>query len=338
MTRPLLQRTDRGLYCEVGDFFIDPWRPVDRAVVTHAHSDHARWGSNRYLAAKEGEHVFRSRLGDDAEIRFVDWGETVDRNGVSVSLHPAGHILGSAQVRVEHQGEVWVVTGDYKTEPDPTCRAFELVRCDVLITESTFGLPIYRWSPQRVVFDEINAWWRGNVEAGRTSLLLGYALGKSQRMLAGVDPTIGTIYCHGAVERLNAAYRASGIELPETHPATIEKKGKIAPGALVVAPPSAWGSTWVNRFPDVSAAFASGWMRIRGTRRRRSVDRGFVLSDHVDWPSLMDVIDASGARRVLVTHGYSETVVRVLRQRGLDADRLETAYGTDEEDTSDSQE
>ncbi len=327
----LLECTDRGLYCSAGDFYIDPWRPVPRAVITHAHSDHARPGSQRYLASQAGREVLQTRLGDQAAIHTLAYGESYGSHGVQISLHPAGHILGSAQVRVEHRGEVWVVTGDYKTEPDPTCQTFEPLRCHTLISECTFGLPIYRWPDQQSVFQEINAWWRDNAAAGQTSVLLAYALGKAQRVLAGVDPTIGPIYCHGAVERLNQAYRASGIPLPPTQAATMAPREKIAPGGLVLAPPSAAGTPWIRRFGDYTTAFASGWMRIRGTRRRRGIERGFVLSDHVDWPSLLDVIDQSQAETILLTHGPTEALVRLLHQRGLNAAALSTRYGEEEE-------
>ncbi|HEX5725771.1 MAG TPA: ligase-associated DNA damage response exonuclease [Longimicrobiaceae bacterium] len=315
----LLKITDRGLYCEAGDFFVDPWQPVDRAVITHAHGDHARWGSRRYLGSREGERVLRTRLGPDAVIQSVAYGETLEVRGVRLSLHPAGHILGSAQVRVEHRGEVWVVSGDYKTEPDPTCTPFEPVRCHTFVTESTFGLPIYRWAPQAETFAAINAWWRANQEAGKASILYGYALGKGQRLIAGLDPEIGPIYTHGATERLTQDYRDTGVVLPPTVHAAGQPRGTRWSQGIVVAPPSAHGTPWMRRFGAVSTAFASGWMRIRGARRRRSVDRGFVVSDHVDWPSLLAAIEATGAGCVWVTHGYREPVVRWLRERGLQA-------------------
>ncbi|HEX6068210.1 MAG TPA: ligase-associated DNA damage response exonuclease [Longimicrobiaceae bacterium] len=316
----LLRITDQGLYCEAGDFFIDPWEAVDRAVITHAHGDHARWGSRAYLASREGEGVLRTRLGDDARISTLPFGEAIEIHGVRVSLHPAGHILGSAQVRLEHRGEVWVVSGDYKTEPDPTCTPFEPIPCHTFITESTFGLPIYRWAPQAETFAEIRDWWRTNREERRASLLLGYALGKAQRLLAGLaDADLGPIYTHGAVERLNEAYRESGIALPPTRYATGRPRDGGWAGTLIVAPPSAAGSPWIRRFGPLSTAFASGWMRIRGARRRRALDRGFTLSDHVDWPSLLEAIAATGAERVWVTHGYREPVVRWLAERGIEA-------------------
>jgi putative mRNA 3-end processing factor len=323
---PLLRLTERGLYCEAGDFHVDPWKQVARAVVTHAHSDHARWGCDSYLAAREGERVLRTRLGEHASIRLAAWGEGVEIGGVRVSLHPAGHILGSAQVRIEHRGEVWTVSGDYKTEPDPTCTPWEPVRCHTFVTESTFGLPIYRWPPQSEVFAEIDAWWRANAEAGRASLILGYALGKAQRLLAGLDPAVGPIFTHGAVEKLTADYRASGIALPPTTHVSAAPVGTSWAGAMIVAPPSADATPWTRRFGPLSNAFASGWMRIRGTRRRRALDRGFVLSDHVDWPGLVAAIEATGAESVWATHGYAPQVARWLAERGYDARAVETRF------------
>lgn len=323
---PLLQVTEQGIFCPPGDFFIDPWLPVPRAVITHAHSDHATAGSARYLTSISGEHLLRARVGEDATIDTLAYREPLDINGVRLSLHPAGHVLGSAQVRVEHQGHVWVVSGDYKREPDPTCAPFESVRCDVFVSESTFGLPIFRWPSEREVFDEIAAWWRSNQDEGRASLLFAYALGKAQRVLAGVDATIGPIFTHGAVETVTAAYRASGCELPATTYATDAPKQTDWSRALVLAPPSANGTPWMRRFGPVSTGFVSGWMRIRGLRRRRTVDRGFVLSDHADWPGLLSAIRETGAAKVLLTHGFSAVVARWLREHGIDAEPLVTRF------------
>ena len=329
----LLSPAEGGLYCEAGDFFIDPWQPVERAVITHAHGDHARWGSNAYLGSREGLGVLRTRLGPAANIRAVDWGECVDMNGVRVSLHPAGHILGSAQVRVEYRGEVWVASGDYKTAPDPTCAPFELVRCHTFITESTFGLPIYRWPSDDEVFAEIRSWWSANRDAGRASILFGYALGKAQRLLAGLaDADVGAVYTHGAVERLNHDYRQAGVRLAESRYASELPRGTDFKGSLIVAPPSAAGSLWMRRFGEISTGFASGWMRLRGARRRRSLDRGFVLSDHVDWPSLLATVEATGAEQVLVTHGIREPVVRWLTERGIDAKAVASSWKGEEDD------
>ena len=321
-----------GLYCVPGQFYIDPWRPVERAVITHAHADHARVGHGKYLATQAGENVLRTRLGE-IDLDTLAYGDTVVHNGVTISLHPAGHVLGSAQVRMEYKGEVWVASGDYKVEPDATCAEFEPVRCDTFITESTFGLPIYRWQPQAEVYAEINDWWRANAEEGRASVLYCYSFGKAQRILSGLDPAIGPIFCHGAVEPLNRAYRASGVDLPETLLVTEASGGKAAfRDALVLAPPSAGGSSWIRRFGDYSDAFASGWMQLRGARRRRAVDRGFILSDHADWPGLMSAIAATEASRVIVTHGQVGVMVRWLQQNGLEAGAFNTEYGDDDKE------
>lgn len=330
---PLFRVTPAGLCCEAGDFYVDPWKPVDRAVVTHAHADHARPGSRRFLAARPGEAILRTRLGSAAAIETLDYGQTADLNGVRVSLHPAGHVLGSAQVRAEYRGETWVISGDYKVAPDPTCTPFEPVPCHTFVTESTFGLPIYRWPDQRVVFGEINRWWRANQAEGLATLLFGYALGKAQRLLAGVDRSIGPLYVHGAVGVVNRGYEAGGLSLPETR-YTGESSGKRDwSDALVIAPPSARGTPWLRRFGKFSAGFASGWMLLRGTRRRRAVDRGFALSDHADWPELLQVIDATCAERVLVTHGFQRPLVRWLREQGLQAEALETPFEGEQDDT-----
>ena len=327
-----------GLYCPPGDFYIDPWRPVDRAVITHAHADHARRGNRAYLASAPGAGVLRSRLGD-ISLQTLAYGEAVVRNGVRISLHPAGHVLGSAQVRIEHRGQVWVASGDYFVsghvadghEANATCTPFEPVRCDCFITESTFGLPIYRWRPQAETLAEIDAWWRANAEAGRTSLLLAYSFGKAQRLLAGVDAQIGPILVHGAVEPLNRAYREAGVRLPETAPLDAVKDKSALRRALVVAPPSVQGSAWLRRLGEYSDAFASGWMQLRGRRRRQGVDRGFVLSDHADWPGLQSAIAATGAARVIVTHGYEAVLVRYLSEQGLEAGSFRTEYGDDDD-------
>lgn len=331
----LLTQTPRGLYCSAADCYIDPWAAVPRALITHAHGDHLTWGCERYLVSAEGEGVSRERLGTwAAGLETIPYGETRRINGVTVSFHPAGHILGSAQIRLEHEGEVWVVSGDYKTDPDPTCAPWEPVRCHTFITESTFGLPIYRWPSQQQVFADINAWWTQNAADGHVSLLYGYALGKAQRMLAGLDPSIGPILTHGAVERMTQVYRDGGIRMPDTTYALTANKSPTWARAIVVAPPSADGSTWPRRFGSTRAAFASGWMRVRGARRRRGVDAGFTLSDHVDWPQLLTAIDATGAERVWVTHGFTGPVVKWLLDHGLDAQAIATHYEGERDDVA----
>ena len=331
----MLRTTDRGLYCEAGDFYIDPWAPVARAVVTHAHGDHLTWGCDAYLVTEAGAAVSRVRLGSWAGgLECMPYGATRSINGVTVSFHPAGHILGSAQVRLEYRGEVWVVSGDYKTDPDPTCEPWEPVHCHTFITESTFGLPIYRWPPQQQVFADINSWWAANARDGQVSLLCAYALGKAQRLIAGLDPSVGPILTHGAVERMTALYRQGGVSLPPTRHASDALRDKAMAGAMVIAPPSVTGSTWLRRFGEVRTAFASGWMRVRGARRRRGVDAGFTLSDHVDWPQLLAAVEATGAQRVWVTHGFTGPVVQWLTERGLEARAIATRWEGERDDAA----
>ncbi len=324
----LLELTDAGLYCRPGDFYIDPWQAVGRAVITHAHADHARSGCARYLASTDSESILRLRLGDDMRQQSVAYGETVALNGVSISLHPAGHVLGSAQIKIERQGEVWVVSGDYKIEADSTCRPFEQLKCHTFVTESTFGLPVFKWRPQADIFADINSWWRSNQAQKKTSILFAYSLGKAQRVIAGLDAALGQIFTHGAVENVNQCYRRAGIRLPATrHVAGVTDKNAFR-GAMVVAPPSADTPAYTKRFANAGKAFTSGWMQIRGMRRRRSVDRGFVLSDHADWNGLINTIIASEAETVWVTHGYSAEVVQYLREQGLNARQVETQFSS----------
>jgi putative mRNA 3-end processing factor len=330
----LLRATPRGLYCEAGDFYVDPRRQVDRAVITHAHADHARPGCRRYLTARPGWRVLRRRLKYCSGIETAEYGETVTFNGVRVSLHPAGHILGSAQVRVEHRGEVWVVSGDYKLEPDPTCAPFEPVPCHTFVSECTFGLPVYRWPAQGEVLAAIEAWWRANREAGRASLLYTYALGKAQRVLAALDGPGDDIYiyAHEAVERVNRDYRESGVNLPRTRSARNAPASTDWSRALVLAPPTVRGSRWPERFGGAATAFASGWMVLRGAAGRHAVDRGFILSDHADWPGLLSAIESTRAERVWLAHGESEVLARELGRRGLEVRDIDGA-GEEQEQT-----
>ncbi len=328
----LLEAREAGLYCTLGDFHIDPALPVERALITHAHSDHARPGSRAYLTAGPGEALLRTRIGDDAAIQSEPYGKPLRIREVSVSFHPAGHILGSSQIRIEHGGEIWVVSGDYKLAPDPTCVPFEPVRCHTFVTESTFGLPIFRWSDAAQTMAEIHQWWGANRQAGRASVLFAYPVGKAQRILSALDAAAGPLVFHEPVERVNAIYRAQGIPLPLPTAQTNAPGGNADfSEALILAAPAAQGSRWLRRFGDASTAFASGWMRIRGPRRRRSLDRGFVLSDHADWPALLQAIDHSGAETVWVTHGYIAPLVRWLRERGKQAVPVEVVLPADSE-------
>jgi len=326
----LITATARGLYCAAGDFYIDPWRPVQNAVITHAHADHLRAGSAKYYTAARGAGVALQRLPAGASLQPLAYGEPVAFGPTRVSLHPAGHILGSAQVRVERGREVWVVSGDYKRDPDPTCEPFEVVPCDVFISEATFALPAYRWTPAAAVALDILAWWHANRQQGVASVLFAYALGKAQRILAELSQvTQEPVIVHGAVASVVETYRALGVHMLPTAAAT-ERKAKDYAGAMILAPPGAAGSPWLRRFGEYRSGFCSGWMRVRGDRRRRGYDRGFVLSDHADWPSLLATFRDTGARRILLTHGYTDAMCRYLRELGVDAAALRTEYGAEE--------
>ena len=332
MRPPLLRTDDRGLFCETGGFYIDPWKPVERAVISHGHGDHARWGSGAYLAAAPSVPILQRRLGE-ARIEGVPFGERVRIGEAIVSFHPAGHILGSAQVRVERDGEVWVFSGDYKRAADPTCETFEPVACHTFITEATFALPIYRWDETAAVAREVWGWWEANREAGRASVLFCYALGKAQRLLGELARlTDRTVFVHGSVEPLNEVYRRAGVEMLPTRPVAETVRGQSFAGELILAPPSAGGSTWMRRFGSSSTAFASGWMRVRGTRRRRGFDRGFAISDHADWPDLLRTVRETGAEQVLTTHGYAGSLARYLREQGMAASTLTTPFEGEMED------
>jgi putative mRNA 3-end processing factor len=323
----LVVASPRGLYCPPGGFYIDPWQPAGCALITHAHADHLRAGHGAYHLAAAGLGLARLRLPPDTPISAHRYGEPFPLNGVRVSFHPAGHILGSAQIRLEHGGAVWVVSGDYKRDPDPTCAPFEVQSCDVFISEATFGLPVYRWRDPQAVVREIRAWWLSNRERGLASVLYAYSLGKAQRVLAELAAlTTDPVCLHGAITPLVEAYRAAGVSMLPTEPATLPGRRSYA-GALILAPPSAAGSPWVRRFGPHSTGFCSGWMQVRGDRRRRGYDRGFVLSDHADWPSLLRSFRETGARRILLTHGRTDILCRYLRELGTDALALSTEYG-----------
>jgi putative mRNA 3-end processing factor len=321
----LLQVSAAGLYCPAGDFYIDPVMPVSYAVITHGHADHARPGHRHYLAGSACVPILKSRLGSSTAVQGVEYGETIERNGVRISLHPSGHILGAAQVRIEHAGRIWVVTGDFKRQADPTCPPFEPLRCHGLVMESTFGLPIFRWPAPEQVLDQISRWWTHNRRASKTSLLFAYSLGKAQRILAGLQP-IGPIYLHGAVATVNRVYAQAGITLPAAVPVSEVPDPRQFEGALVVAPPLADQGPWMRRFKRAERAYASGWMQIRGNRRRRSLERGFVLSDHADWDGLLAAVTESQAETLWVTHGFAVELARFLSEQGWRATAFNLPY------------
>lgn len=336
---PLLAFTPRGIHCPAADVYIDPWRAVDRAIITHAHSDHARRGSRHYLASRITKPLMHARYGEDLSIDTLGHGETVTVNGVRFSLHPAGHIPGSTQVRVEYRGEVWVATGDHKRHADGLSAPFEPIRCHTFITECTFGLPIYRWRPPQEVFTEIDAWWRGNAAQGICSIISAYSLGKAQRVMKSVDHSIGPILVHGAVAHMNQVLEQAGLSLPVWEQVTRETPKERFRNALVIAPGSSLGTTWSNRMRPYRTSMASGWMRLRGWRRRSNIDKGFVLSDHADWDALLQAVRDTGAERIIATHGYTDLFSRYLRGIGYDATAESTEFtgeaGADFADTAD---
>ncbi|SFE02903.1 ligase-associated DNA damage response exonuclease [Flavobacterium phragmitis] len=334
MNQPLLQFNDKGIYCQQADVYLDPWRPVKNAIITHGHSDHARWGHQNYITHYSNIPIIKHRLGE-INVSGKNWNETFTINGVKFSFHPAGHIIGSAQIRVEYKGEIWVFTGDYKTEDDGISVPYEVVKCHSFITECTFGLPAFKWEPQADVMTEINNWWTENRAEGKTSVLFGYSLGKAQRLLKNLDPNIGQIYTHGAIENMTNIVRPM-IDLPPTIRVTSETKKEDLLGNIVIAPPSAHGSTWIRKMTPFVTGTASGWMAFRGARRRRAVDRGFVLSDHCDWTGLLESIKATGAEKVICTHGYSDVFSRYLRELGYDARTANTQYEGETNDNDES--
>ncbi len=328
----LITFTDRGLYCEAGNFYIDPWKPVDKAIITHAHSDHAYAGHRYYLCHKYSQPILQLRLGDN-NYQSVEWNEPIIMNGVKISLHPAGHIIGSSQIRVEYKGEVWVVSGDYKTEDDGISGKFEPIKCNTFITESTFGLPIYKWKPQQQIFENIINWINRNKENGKTSVLLAYSLGKAQRVLQHIKETTQTIYAHGAIYNTQQTLLNAGWKLPEIVRITPETPKELLKETVVIAPPGADASPWMKKFIPYSLGVCSGWMQVRGHVRRRNVDAGFALSDHADWNGLLESIKATGAERVFVTHGFQSAFSRYLNEQNIAiAAEVKTEYGTEDED------
>ena len=328
----LLRPTPAGLYCPPGDFHIDPVRPVARAIVTHGHADHARPGHGAVLATPATLDIMALRMGDEAggERQPLDYGERLDLNGVDVRLAPAGHVLGSAQVAVEHRGCRVVVSGDYKRRPDPTCARFEPVTCDVFVTEATFALPVFRHPPT----EDETAKLLASVARfpGRTHLVGAYALGKAQRVIKhlreqGYDRPI---YLHGAMEKLCALYQQFGVDLGELRlVADFSKEDLI--GEIVVAPPSATRDRWSRRFTDPVTVFASGWMRVRARARQAGVELPLIISDHADWDELISTVEDLSPGEVWVTHGREDALVHAVTQMGIPAKPL-SLVGYDDED------
>jgi putative mRNA 3-end processing factor len=326
----LIEFTDRGLYCRQGNFYIDPWKPVERAVITHAHSDHAKAGHGNYLCHKLTAPLIRARLGEH-NIQSVGWDEPVHFDGIKLSLHPAGHIIGSSQVRIESNGEVWVFTGDFKTENDGLSGEYEPQTCQVMITESTFALPIYQWKTQPELFDDINRWILANQAEERNSVLIAYSLGKAQRVLQAVSSITDNIFVHGAVWNAHQALVSAGVQLPAVKKVELGMTKSDFKSAVIIAPPGAESSAWMKRFTPYSVGICSGWMQVRGNARRKNADMGFALSDHADWNGLQWAVKESGAEKVFVTHGFQSVFTRYLCESGIAAQEVKTEYGNDEE-------
>lgn len=331
---PLLEFTEEGIYCPQADVHIDPWKRVKKAIITHAHADHSRWGMQHYLAHDMSIPVMKLRLGQEISVQGLEYNEPILMNGVKISLHPAGHIPGSSQVRVEYKDEIWVVSGDYKVENDGLCTPFEAIKCHHFITECTFGLPVYHWKPQIEIFSEINDWWSQNAKDGKTTFITAYSLGKAQRIIKNLDHSIGKVYTHGAIENTNEVLREAGLALQDTVRVTKDIDKKAYQGSIVIAPPSAINSPWMRKFKPLSLGIASGWMQLRGTRRRRAADRGFALSDHADWPGLLQAIKATEAERVITTHGYTNVFSRYLNEIGIASIEEKTLFTGETIDSS----
>jgi putative mRNA 3-end processing factor len=329
---PLIEFSDCGLYCRAGGFYIDPWKPVDRAIITHAHSDHARWGSRYYLCHHDTLPLLKLRLGPN-QYQSVGWNEAVYINGVRISLHPAGHIIGSSQIRVEYNSEIWVISGDYKVENDGLSGEFESVKCQNFITESTFGLPIYNWKPQPEIFLDIKNWIQKNQAEGKSSVLIAYSLGKSQRILSPVAEVTDKILLHGAVYNVHMALVNAGWKLPGVQRVTFETPKELLKGNVVIAPSGAEGSPWIKKFAPYEVGICSGWMQVRGNARRKNADAGFALSDHADWKGLLEAVKATEAEKVYATHGFQSAFSRYLNENGIEAAEVKTEYGGEEEET-----
>jgi putative mRNA 3-end processing factor len=327
----ILELTEKGLYCPPAKVYIDPWRPVDKAIITHAHSDHARWGMKSYLAHEDSREILKLRLGQDIVLETLPYRKEIKIGDAFISLYPAGHIPGSAQIKIRYKGKILVISGDYKTEDDHLSQAFEPVPCHEFVSECTFGLPIFQWQNQNNVYKDINHWWLNNSSLGINSVCYAYSLGKAQRLLKALDSSIGEILVHGSIWNTNEALKANGFQLPNVKKVNLETNTLKNKGVFIIAPPSAEGSNWLNKLHPYRTAICSGWMNVRGNRKRRAVDAGFVLSDHADWKGLIQAIQATGAEKVYLTHGYTAPLAKYLNEEEkINAVELQTLFEGDE--------
>lgn len=304
---------------------------MDKAIITHAHSDHARYGSQHYLTHHRSIPIMKLRLGD-ISVQGVEWNEPIRINDVEVSLHPAGHVIGSSQIRVAYKGEVWVVSGDYKTADDGLSGAFEPIPCHTFITESTFGLPIYNWKTQADIYADIQQWVLDNIAQGKNSVLIAYSLGKAQRVIDAVSQVTNNVFVHGAVWNVQEAFLQNGEQLPSVTRVVQGMDKSMFKNAVIVAPSGAENSSWIKKFAPYNLGICSGWMQVRGNQRRKNADRGFVLSDHADWKGLNSAVEATGAQKVYVTHGFQSVFSKYLNEKGIAAEEVKTNYGNETEE------
>lgn len=327
----LIEFTNKGIYCIPGKFYLDPWRPVDLAVISHGHGDHAKWGMKKYLCHDFTKPILQHRISPDIEVQSLPYGEQISINGVKLSFHPAGHIVGSAQIRLEYKGYVSVFSGDYKVQDDGLSTPFEIVRCNEFVTESTFGLPIYNWLEPEQYAEQMKNWHLMNKEQGKTSVFIGYSLGKAQRIMKAVEGC-GKIFVHNSVAKINEAIESSGIQLPEYEPVYFNEDLKKINNEIVIVPPALLDSNMIRKIPNRATGLCSGWMQVRGSRRWRSADAGFAISDHADWTGLLDTVKATGAEKVHVTHGQTAVFSKYLNELGIEAYEVKTHYGDEEEE------
>lgn len=325
----MIKFTPHGIYCVPGGFYIDPWLPVDMAVITHGHADHARGGMQNYLCHHDTVPILRSRISDTINVQGIAYGETLLINGVKLSLHPAGHIIGSAQVRLEYQGRVTVVSGDYKVQDDGLTIPFELVRCHEFVSESTFGLPIYNWLPVAEQNKQLQDWVTLNQANGKNSVFIGYSLGKAQRIMKALEGS-GPLLVHYSIGKLNQAYESAGIRLPGYQVIDLREDVKQLNKAIIIVPPSLVDTTVMRKIPHIATAICSGWMQVRGARRWRSADAGFAISDHADWRGLIEVIQNTGAEKVYITHGQTAVFSKYLNEISIAAEEVKTEFGSEE--------
>ena len=326
-----LEIKPEGLYCPPGNFFIDAWRPVALSLITHAHGDHAYRGHQHYLSSEDSRQILEHRLGA-IPLQSLPYGEKIKIGETWVSFHPAGHILGSSQIRIETNQSVTVISGDYKRAYDTSCQGFEVIECDTFVTESTFALPIYRWKEGETIAEEIFQWWQTNQQNQHPSIIFCYSLGKAQRVLALLQKLAPQpIFLHGAIHGLSQIYANKGIQMAPFKAVTEKEKGDSFQTDLILAPPSALGTPWLKRFPNYRAALASGWMQVRGTRKRKNLDKGFVLSDHADWNDLIRTVKDTKAKNIFTTHGYSGVLAQYLKEElALNAHELKGLETHDE--------